>query len=89
MISERVYKNGTCVDEDTTKDLLDIEKFNSLPSPVMARLCGGATFWPIETLCVQTGLIRLDIHGQIDLSEFALVAAIKDSCGNAYDTDDF
>lgn len=81
---------GKVLDSQVTKkgDILNIEKFNELPSPVTARLMGGDEYW-IDTLCVQTGLMRLDISGQIDLSEFCMVKTLIDSDGNEHDPDDF
>lgn len=70
------------------EDMLDIKKFNSLPGPVTARIVGGGEYW-IETLCVQTGLMRLDVSGQIDFNEFAMVAMLIDSNGIEHDPDDF
>ena len=69
-------------------DLIDMAKFNALPSPVTARLCGGGEYW-IETLCVQTGCMRLDVSGQIDLSHFAEVMVLIDIDGEEYEPDDF
>ena len=69
-------------------DILNIVKFNALPGPVTARLIGGDEYW-IESLCVRTGLMRLDVCGQIDLSDFSLVAALIDIDGNEHNPDDF
>jgi len=69
-------------------DLLKIKEFNELPSPVTARIFGGGEYW-IETLDVQTGCMRLDVSGQIDLSEFSMVKMLIDANGNEYDPDDF
>ena len=69
-------------------DKLNMDKFNALPSPVTARLWSGAEHW-IETLCVQTGCMRLDVCGQIDLSNFDEVRTLIDIDGNEHDPDDF
>ena len=69
-------------------DMLNMKKFNALPSPVTARLFSGSEHW-IESLCVQTGLMRLDVCGQIDLSEFSLVKTLVDIDGGEHDPDDF
>lgn len=69
-------------------DVICIEKFNSLSSPVTASMYGGGEYW-IETLDVQTGLMRLDVCGQIDLSSFGLVKSLIDADGISHDPDDF
>lgn len=69
-------------------DKLDIVKFNALRGPVTARMCGGGEWW-IETLDVQTGAMRLDVCGQIDLSHFIEVIELVDINGVTYDPDDF
>jgi len=69
-------------------DLLNSVKFNALPSPVTARMCGGGEWW-IEMLCVQTGAMRLDVCGQIDLGHFSEVMELIDYNGGKHDPDDF
>lgn len=69
-------------------DKIDMLKFNSLPHPVTARMCGGSE-WPIETLDVQTGLMRLDVCGKIDLTHFAEVKTLIDVDGGEHDPEDF
>ena len=65
-----------------------MEKFNALPSPVTAVLCGGGSYW-IETLDVQTGCMRVDVCGQIDLTNFGEVMKLVDIDGGEHDPDDF
>ena len=69
-------------------DILDMEKFNSLQGPVTARLFGGDEYW-VETLCVQTGCMRLDVCGKIDFSHFDEVSMLVDINGDEHDPDDF
>ncbi len=69
-------------------DILKLKEFNALPSPVTARMCGGGEYW-IESLCVQTGFMRLDVSGQIDHSEFSMVKILIDSDGVEHEPDDF
>ncbi|MBL4766517.1 MAG: hypothetical protein JKY94_02180 [Rhodobacteraceae bacterium] len=76
---------------DTTPqegDVLNMAKFNALPSPVTARLFNGAEWW-IETLDVQTGFMRLDVCGQIDLSCFSEVKMLIDIDGGEHEPDEF
>ena len=69
-------------------DILNGAKFNMLPSPVTARMYGGGEWW-IETLDVQTGAMRLDVCGQIDLRHFSEVVELIDIDGGKHDPDDF
>lgn len=70
-------------------DILDVDKFNSLPHPLMAVLWGCDSGITIETVCVETGCMRLDVMGQIDLSHFDNVKAVIDGDGVKHDADDF
>lgn len=69
-------------------DLINGPKFNSLPSPVTAKMIGGGEWW-IESLCVETGFLRLDVCGQIDLGEFCMVSELVGSDGATHNPDDF
>lgn len=69
-------------------DLLNGGRFNALPSPVTAKMCGGDEWW-VESLDVQTGLMRLDVCGQIDLRHFGEVIMLTDINGVTYDPDSF
>ena len=69
-------------------DIIDIDKFNALPGPVAARIDFGAEHW-IETLCVQTGCMRLDVCGKIQLSHFDHVRKLIDADGNEHNPDIF
>ena len=69
-------------------DLINMEKFNALPGLVIARLFSGDE-WCIESLCVQSSVMRLDVCGQIDISAFSLVAVLIDGDGNEHNPDDF
>ena len=68
---------------------MDIAKFNGLPSPVTAVLYGDSNGYWIESLCVQTGAMRVDVSGQIDHHDFAYVKELVDIDGGKYDPDDF
>jgi hypothetical protein len=70
-------------------DLLNIDKFNALPGPVTARMIGGGEHW-IETLCPLSGLMRLDVCGQIDVFVyFSMVDTLIDADCNEHDPDLF
>ena len=65
-------------------DILDMEKINRLPHPLTNR-----DGYFIETICVQTGLARIDVHGQIDLSTIYDIGVITDADGFDHDVDQF
>ena len=69
-------------------DKLHMRKFNALPGPVIARFFGGGE-WLIETLCVQTGAMRVDVCGKIDFEDFSMVSMLIDADGDEHDPDDF
>lgn len=71
-------------------DLLDMEKLISLPQPLWVRQWGRTSFdWPIYEICVETGLMRIDVCGKLDNLHIGDVAQIKDDDGNIYDSDFF
>lgn len=71
-------------------DLLDMEKLNSLPQPLWVRQWGRTSFdWPIYEICVETGLMRIDVCGKLDNWHIGDVAQIKDDHGDIYDADFF
>lgn len=74
--------------EQRPGDLLNMLKFNTLPGPVTARISGGAEYW-IETLDVQTGLMRLDVSGRLDRMEFIEANMLIDGDGVEHNPDDF
>lgn len=70
-------------------DLLKIDSFNNLQHPLFCRFGADKHDSLIETVCVQTGLMRIDVYGQIDLRQIGEVIEIVDGDGNRYDVDDF
>ena len=69
-------------------DVINGKMFNSLSGPVTARMIGGGEYW-IETLCIQTGCMRIDVCGKIDFTEFSMVLVLIDADGAEHDPDDF
>jgi hypothetical protein len=91
MIISEVRQNKKIKEPDKvmSNDLINIVKFNSLPPPVTARLiANGGDYW-IESLCVQTGIMRLDVYGQIDIEDFIMCAELIDSNGVSHNPEDF
>lgn len=71
-------------------DLLRMDYINSLPQPFLARFCGDKTnWWPVNDFDVQTGLMRIDVCGKLQVKHFGEVAKIKDCNGDLYDPDLF
>lgn len=70
-----------------SKDLLDMEKINSLPHPLSAWHLG--RFWPIHDIDVQTGLMRIDACGMLDVLHFGGLIQFRDSDGKIHDPEDF
>ena len=69
-------------------DLLRMEYINSLPQPFIARFCGGDE-WPVYDIDVETGLMRIDVVGKLQVMEFAEVTELIDVNGTEYDSDTF
>ena len=71
-----------------TGDILSMEKFSALPHPIVGKMMGGGE-WEIETVCILTGIMRLNVCGKIDLEDFSMVKTIVDANGDEHDPDDF
>jgi hypothetical protein len=59
-----------------SRDILDMDYINSLPHPFMGRLLGG--WWPIYDFEVETGLVRIDVCGKLDIKGLAEFSIIRD-----------
>lgn len=69
-------------------DRLRMDYINSLPQPFVARLCGGSD-WPIHDIDVETGLLRLDVCGKLEVRRLSDVMEITDIDGGKHDPDDW
>lgn len=69
-------------------DKLNMEAINALPHPLIARFCGGDR-WPVYDIDVETGLMRIDVCGLLQVKEFCEVMEIHDADGYEHDSDDF
>lgn len=69
-------------------DLLRMEYINSLPQPFIARFCGGDR-WPVYDIDVETGLMRIDVVGKLQVVHFSTVTELADADGAIHDADDF
>lgn len=71
-------------------DLLNINFINSLPQPIWVRQWGRESFdWPLYEICVETGLMKIDVCGKLDNLHIGDVAQFKDDAGNIYDSEEF
>lgn len=71
-------------------DLLNIDFINSLPQPLWVRQWGDKDFlWPLYEICVETGLMRIDVCGKLDNLHIGDVAQFRDDYGTVYDSEEF
>lgn len=69
-------------------DRLRIDYINSLPQPLWAETWKGDK-WPVETICVQTGLVQCDIGGKIQTYQFEDITHFIDDEGAVHDPGTF
>ena len=69
-------------------DLLRLDYINSLPQPLFADT-GSGTKWPVYDIDVETGLMRLDVCGMLDISHVGKVLRFVDCNGDVHDADTF
>ena len=71
-------------------DLLNMTFINSLPQPLWVRQWGRKDFdWPLYDICVETGLMRIDVCGKLDNLHIGDVAQFKVDSGKVYSSDEF
>lgn len=71
-------------------DLLRMDFINSLPQPLWVRQWGRDSFdMPVWDICVETGLIRIDVCGLLDKLHIGDVAEFKDDRGVVYSSEVF
>lgn len=69
-------------------DKLKLESINALPGPLLARFVGG-DIWPVADIDVETGLMRIDVCGLLEVKQFADVTQITDGDHEKHDADSF
>ena len=69
-------------------DLLRMDYINSLPQPFIARF-SRADEWPVYDIDVQTGMMRIDVCGRLEIRHFGEVTRIRDIDGGDHDPDDW
>lgn len=70
-------------------DLLRMDYINSLPHPFLARFCGDTSWWPVADFEVETGLMRIDVCGKLQVMRFGEVMEVQDGNGTTHDPDTF
>lgn len=69
--------------------LLRMEYINSLPQPFLVRFCGDTIWWPVNDFEVETGLMRIDVCGKLQVKTFGEVMEIRDGANQSHDPDTF
>lgn len=69
-------------------DKLRMHYINSLPQPFIARFIGGSE-WPVHDIDVETGLLRIDVCGKLDIKHIADVTVFRDMDGEDHDPETF
>ncbi|MEE8599414.1 MAG: hypothetical protein V3S69_07940 [Dehalococcoidales bacterium] len=69
-------------------DLLRLAYINSLPQPFMVTFFGG-DMWPLYDICVETGLLRIDVCGMLDVMSIGEVNFFTDIDGTKHEAETF
>lgn len=70
--------------------VLRMNYINSLPQPFLVRFCGDkSAWWPVYDFEVQTGLMRIDVCGRLQVKRFGEVMEIRDGNDQPHDPDTF
>lgn len=71
-------------------DKLRLDYINSLPQPFIAKFSKSDKYgWPIYDIDVETGLMRIDVCGKLDVKHFCEVIDIEDESGVHHDPETF
>lgn len=70
-------------------DLLREGYINSLPQPFIGIKLGRETGWPVETICVETGLMHIDVCGKLDCCHISDFKIFVDASGIQHDPETF
>lgn len=68
--------------------LLRMEYINGLPQPFIAHLYGGSE-WVVCDIDVQTGLLRIDVCGLLEVKHIGDVKFFRDMNGVEHSADSF
>lgn len=70
-------------------DLLRIDYINSLPQPFMAHFYGSEVEWPVYDIDVETGTLRIDVCGLLQVKHIGDVKFFRDVAGFEHESDSF
>lgn len=70
-------------------DRLKMNFINSLPQPFLVRFVGDKIKWPLESIDVETGALRFDVCGKLQVSHIGDVAEFFDADGGQHDPESF
>lgn len=70
-------------------DLLRMDHINSLPQPFLVRFCGDNCWWPVCDFEVETGLMRIDVCGKLQVMQFGDVMEIMDGDHQLHEPESF
>lgn len=68
-------------------DRLDMEKINQL-GQLYVRI-SGSTWWPLESIDVETGLFRIDVIGMLEAHDWCDAFEFRDESGKVYEPEEF
>lgn len=60
---------------------------NGLPQPFLANSCG--SWWPVFDIEVQTGLVRIDVCGLLEVKDISDFQSFRDAAGIEHPADGF
>ena len=69
-------------------DKLNMDHINSLPQPFIVRFCGGDE-WPVYDIDVETGLLRIDVCGKLQVKHIGEATVFRDMDGVEHDAETF
>lgn len=58
--------------------LLNMELINSLPQPLWVSENGKDWWWPVIDMCVETGLVRIDVCGRSQANHIDYWSYVRD-----------
>lgn len=70
-------------------DLLNIDLINSLPQPLWVSRKGKGWWWPVYDICVETGLVRIDVCGKLQANHITEWWYVRDDAQVIHETETF
>jgi hypothetical protein len=76
-------------DEDLSGDMLNMKLINSLPQLFVFFSRSDKYGWPLYDIDVQTGCLRIDVCGLLEVKHIGEVIRFEDADGVKHDPDTF